>query len=337
MPASSPRVSVVLPFFNAEGSLDRAAESIASQEYEDLECILVDNNSRDRGGQIARSWVEKDPRFRLSFEDRQGVVFASNHGCDLARGEYIARMDADDVALPRRIGRQVEFLDQHPHVGAVAGWVRHVGDPQKSRGFQRYVDWSNSVVSAEQISLRRFMEAPVVNPTAMWRRETMDSHGLYRQGDFPEDYEMWLRWLDRGVRIAKIPEPVLDWYDSAGRLTRRDPVYSDEAFYRIKSRYLARWLREYNPFHPKVWVWGASRISRRRARLLEGEGIRIDTWVDIKTSRQLEKNLVHYADLPEPGKAFLLVYMRHEDQREKILEYLQARQYSEGNDFLLVS
>jgi hypothetical protein len=212
-----------------------------------------------------------------------------------------------------------------------------VGDPDSSRGFQRFVDWSNSVVREEEIALRRFMEAPVVNPTAMLRKETMHTHGLYRQGDFPEDYEMWLRWLDRGVRIAKIPEVVLEWHDSAGRLTRTDPVYSDEAFYRIKSEYLSRWLKENNPFHPVVWVWGASRISRRRALMLEKEGIRIDAWVDIKQSRQLDRALVHYRDLPPPGKAFLLTYIRYVDHREKILEFLLERGYTEGRDFLMVS
>ena len=101
----------------------------------------------------------------------------------------------------------------------------------------------------------------------------MEQHGLYRSGDFPEDYEMWLRWLDQGVKIAKVPQIVLDWHDSETRLTRTDSIYSDRAFYEVKSRYLAKWLSEHNPFHPYVHVWGASRISRRRVRILEKHGM----------------------------------------------------------------
>ena len=97
----------------------------------------------------------------------------------------------------------------------------------------------------------------------------MEQQGLYLSGDFPEDYEMWLRWLDRGVKIAKVAEVVLDWHDSEGRLTRTHPIYSDRAFYDIKSKYLAGWLEQNNPFHPLVAIWGASRISRRRAKILE--------------------------------------------------------------------
>ncbi|MCK4879057.1 MAG: hypothetical protein KAS82_00310, partial [Bacteroidales bacterium] len=244
---------------------------------------------------------------------------------------------ADDVALPGRLRLQSEFLDGHPDFGAVAGLVNHVGDPETTGGFRRFVEWSNSVITYEEIFNRRFIEAPIVNPTAMWRRETMEQFGLYLSGDFPEDYEMWLRWLDRGVKIAKVPEVVLDWHDSHGRLTRTHPIYSDKAFYEIKSHYLAKWLSEYNPYHPAVWVWGASRISRRRARILEQHGIVITTYIDTRKGRQIEKEVTYYDDLPDAGSLFILTYIRQMDNREKIQAFLEQRGYVEGKDYLLVS
>ncbi len=337
MPGPIPKVSVVLPFFNAEKTLPMALQSISDQEFSDWECVMVDNNSKDGGRDIAAGWESRDSRFMLIDEKQQGVMFASNRGCEVAHGRYIARMDADDVARPRRLGLQCKFLDGHPDFGAVSGLVRHVGDPETTGGFQRFVEWSNSVISYEEIYMRRFIEAPIVNPTAMWRRETMEEQGLYLAGDFPEDYEMWLRWLDAGVKIAKVPEVVLDWHDSKERLTRTDPIYSDKAFYEIKSQYLAKWLSEYNPYHPEVWVWGASRISRRRARILEQHGVRIDTYIDTKRSRQLDKKVIYYEDLPAAGEGFILTYIRQMDNREKIQTFLEERGYMEGKDYLLVS
>jgi len=337
MHGSIPKVSVVLPFYNAEKTLSVALQSIADQELSDWECIMVDNNSKDGSSEIAARWERLDPRFRLVQEERQGVMYASNRGCDIARGAYLARMDADDVARPIRLYLQSKFLDRHPDYGAVAGLVTHVGDPETTGGFQRFVEWSNSVISYEEIYNRRFIEAPIVNPTAMWRREAMELFGLYQAGDFPEDYEMWLRWLDAGVKIAKVPEVVLDWHDSTGRLTRTHPIYSDRAFYEIKSQYLAKWLSENNPYHPGVWVWGASRISRRRARILEQHGVRIDTYIDTKKSRQLDKTVIYYEDLPKAGKGFILTYIRQMDNREKIQAFLKERGYVEGSDYLLVS
>lgn len=337
MSGSLPVVSVVLPFYNAEKTLSMALQSISDQEFSKWECIMVDNNSSDGSRDIAAGWERRDPRFRLINEEKQGVMFASNRGCEAALGRYLARMDADDVARPRRIGLQCEFLDSHPDFGAVAGLVEHVGDPDTTGGFRRFVEWSNSLISYEEVYQKRFIEAPIVNPTAMWRRETMKQHGLYLSGDFPEDYEMWLRWLDQGVKIAKVPEVVLDWHDSAGRLTRTHPIYSDRAFYEIKSKYLALWLSEHNPYHPEVWVWGASRISRRRARILEQHGIIIETYIDTKMSRQLDKEVIYYEDLPASGEGFILTYIRQMDNREKIQAFLQERGYEEGIDYLLVS
>jgi len=337
MPAAAPKVSVILPFYNAEKTLSLALQSISDQEFSHWECVMVDNNSNDGSRAIAAGWEQFDSRFRLVEEKRQGVMFASNKGCEKARGKYLARMDADDVSRPGRLRLQSDFLDSHADYGAVAGLVTHVGDPETTGGFKRFVEWSNSVISYQEIYNRRFIEAPIVNPTAMWRRETMEKYGLYRSGDFPEDYEMWLRWLDQGVKIAKVPEVVLDWNDSPGRLTRTDPIYSDRAFFEIKSQYLAHWLAANNPYHPVVWVWGASRISRRRARLLEARGVRIDIYIDTKRSRQLDRKLLYYAELPEAGRGFILTYIRQMDNRERIQAFLEERGYVEGRDYLLVS
>jgi glycosyltransferase involved in cell wall biosynthesis len=337
MSSTPPKVSVILPFYNSVATLNRAIQSIHEQDFEDFECFLVDNNSSDGSKEVAEGWTRKDRRFFLIHEARQGVMFASNRGAQMSRGDYLARMDSDDRAYPQRLTLQVAFLDQNPDYGAVAGRVRHVGDPLLTEGFRRFVDWSNSLVSYEEMYYRRFIEAPVVNPTAMWRRETMEDHGMYRSGDFPEDYEMWLRWLDEGVKMAKVPELVLDWHDSDQRLTRTDSIYSDRAFYEIKSRYLAKWLKQYNRFSPHVAIWGASRISRRRARILEQHGIRISTYIDTKSSRQIEKEVLYYKDLPRAGEYFILTYIRQMNNRAKIQTFLEERGYEEGKSYLLVS
>ncbi len=337
MTKSIPKVTVILPFYNAETTLERAVESIAAQSLEDFECILINNNSTDGSVKIAMSRLETDKRFRLLHESRQGVAFASNLGSRKAKGKYIARMDADDLSYPDRLALQAAFLDAHRGYGAVAGLVRHVGDKSFTKGFARYVDWVNSISSYKEILNKQFVELPVVNPSAMWRREVAKKYGMYNAGDFPEDYEMWLRWLAAGVKVAKIEQTVLYWYDLPGRLSRTGPEYSDAAFYRIKSKYLAHWLKRNNPFHPEVAVWGASRISRRRARLLKTHGIEISCYIDTRRGRLLDQPLTYYEDLPEASKMFILTYIKQMDARSEIQDYLHGKGYREGVDYLLVS
>lgn len=333
-----PKVSVILPFYNAVETLSRAIESISNQSLLDFECILINNNSTDGSVVIAEDWAKNDRRFTLIHENRQGVMFASNSGSKMARGEYIARMDADDVSYPNRLKLQSEFLDANPENGAVSGLVKHIGDPDTTKGFARYVDWVNSVKSYEEVLHHQFVESVIVNPSAMWRKSVAEEFGMYESGDFPEDYEMWLRWLSKGVKISKLGEMVLDWYDSENRITRTNRIYRDAAFYQIKTKYLAKWLSKNNPFHPKIAVWGASRISRRRARLLEQHGIEIECYIDTKREvRQLDRPVFYYTEVPPPSELFILTYIKQMNARDEIQVFLHSKGYQEGVNYLLVS
>ena len=332
-----PAVSVILPFFNADLTLERAIESIAAQSLQHFECILINNNSTDKSVEIANRQIGKDNRFSLIHEKTQGVMFASNTGSKLARGKYIARMDADDYAYTNRLKLQAGFLDANPDYGAVAGLVKHISHSENTKGFARYVEWVNSVRTYREILNSQFIESPIPNPSAMWRREVAVKYGMYKYGDFPEDYEMWLRWLSQGVKIKKLDETVLNWHDSDTRLTRTQPIYSDAAFYRIKTKYLANWLEKNNPFHPRIAVWGASRISRRRARLLKQYGIEIECYIDITRNRQLDQEVVYYSEIPPPDKIFILTYIKQINARDEIQDFLHSRGFQEGLNYLLVS
>ena len=334
---SQPKISVILPFFNAEKTLERSIQSILSQSFTDFECILINNNSTDNSKNIAIKFVDSDNRFKLIHEKKQGVMFASNAGWEASKGEYIARMDADDWSHPERLKMQYEFLEINPEYGVVASLAKHVGHSEFTVGMERFVEWSNSITSYKEILNNRFIELPIVNPTTMWRREVAQKYGMYLSGNFPEDYEMWLRWLDKGVKISKINKILLNWHDSDERLTRTDVIYSDNSFYKTKTKYLARWLEKHNPFHPKVAVWGASKISRRRAKLLESYGIEICCYIDTKRGRQLDHEVHYYQDIPSPEEIFVLTYIKQVEAREEIREFLPQRGFIEGKNFLLIS
>lgn len=246
-------------------------------------------------------------------------------------------MDADDVMLPGKLKKQCEFLIRNSDYGVVSGLVNYVSHKEGTEGFARFVNWVNSVQTHEQIVNKQFIEAPIVNPTAMWRKEIGLKLDLYKHGDFPEDYEMWLRWIQAGVKIHKLPEFVLDWYDSDTRLTRTDDIYSNKAFYTIKSKYLAEWLAKNNPYHPKVSVWGASSKSRKGVAFITVLGIEVDQYIDTKLTRQLDKGVILWKDIPKAGKMFILIYMKHDLRRKQIAEFLEDLNYKEGTNFLFVS
>lgn len=329
-----PAVSVILPFYNSSLTLCRAINSLQEQIFPHFECILINNNSNDDSRKIAEQVCREDSRFKLIDEEKLGVVFAFNRGLKICKGKYIARMDADDWAFPNRLSDQFHFLEKHLSIGMVAGTAEYMPHHANTEGFERYVKWLNSILEYDDIIRKQFVESPIINPTVMWRKEVSDQHGSYKHGDFPEDYEMWLRWLKEGVKIQKLNANAIRWYDSDQRLTRSDHRYSEEAFDQIKTRYLAEWLKINNPFHPKVYVWGASKISRQRAGLLLNNQIEIEAYIDITDKRQLDKEVIHFHHLPKPSEVFVLVYLREQNMLRETLDYLHSKGFREGKNYL---
>lgn len=335
MPTLAPSVSVILPFRNAELSLRESVESILHQTHTDFELLLIDNNSSDQSTTTAKDFAQKDERIRYITEYHVGIVHALHTGLAQATCKYIARMDADDIAYPERLQRQYQYLKQNPSVDVVACQVS-CGESEKSEGIMTYVNWANALVSHEDMFLNRFIDSPIIHPTVMFRKSLLAQLDSYREGSFPEDFELWLRWMEAGVRFYKLPEVLLYWRDSENRLTRKDARYKTEAFYRIKTAYLVNWLQKYNPFHPKVVVWGGGRKSRQRASLLEKNSIEITAYIDIIPDKTTAKPCIHYLDIAVPGSYFILSYVSKRGQREKIKDYLQQKGYQEGKHFLLI-
>lgn len=330
-----------MPVWNAAATLAPAIASIRAQTDRDWELVVVDDGSVDASPEILREHASRDARIRIVSTPHRGLVPALDEGLRLARGRLIARMDADDLALPDRLGRQRAHLDQHPDVGLVASRVVFDGDRAGRAGYARYVDWTNTLLSHDEIAVAAFIESPLAHPSVMFRRELPERFGAYADGDTPEDYELWLRWLDAGVRMEKLPAALLVWRDSAGRLSRRDPRYSSEAFYRVKARYLARWLALRNPHHPRIMLWGAGRLTRQRVQHLVAHGVRIDTFIDIdprKVGHWIHGTPVIGADdLPPSGHGFVVSYVGSRDARELIAARLDERGYKPGVDYLLAA
>jgi len=331
-------VSIVLPVKNARTSLPRAVASIRAQTWSDWELIVVDDGSTDGSCEWLEELAKEEARLRLRASPGRGLVVALNAGLAAAEGDWIARMDADDEMRPERLARQVAALTADPDLGLVGCRVDFGGDRTGAAGYAAHVDWLNTVLTAEEVRLARFVESPFAHPSVMFRRGLVARHGGYREGDFPEDYELWLRWLEAGVRMAKVPEALLVWHDSPERASRCDPRYAPDAFYRVKAGYLAGELARSGQGRA-VWIAGAGRPTRKRAALLEVHGVEIAGYVDIdprKIGGRVDgRPVVGPADLPPSERAVVLSYVANRGGRDKVRRMLVAQSRREGCDFWL--
>jgi hypothetical protein len=174
----------------------------------------------------------------------------------------------------------------------------------------------------------------------MFRATCWNRCGGCRNGDFPEDYELWLRWLELGVGMAKVPKVLFRWNDDPSRLTRTDPRYRPEAFYRIKAEYLANWL-EARGTNRRILIWGAGRVTRQRVAFLEERGVAVDGFIDVDAKKwgrlRDGRRVIRPEETPPPVEVFVIGYVAKREAHATIRSGLTALGFREGEDFILAA
>lgn len=196
--SQTPLVSVVMPTWNAAAFLQDAIDSVLSQSLSDFELICVDDHSSDQTVDCLSGY--SDLRLRVLANKGQGMAAALNTGLKEARGDLIARMDADDVAHPQRLAMQVRFLDANPGI-TLCGTQVHLFGMEEGPLMMP--------LRAEAIRTALIFGTPFIHPTIMFRRSLIDQGYLYNEGfTLAQDYELWARVVPK-FKCANLPEVLL--------------------------------------------------------------------------------------------------------------------------------
>lgn len=264
------------------------------------------------------------------------MIKALQIASDTARAQLLARMDADDIALPTRFERQIDWLHQHD-LAACGTQVRYFPQEDVREGAIAYQAWLNSLTTPQDIARDVFVECPIAHPTLMIRRAAFDRIGGYRDSDWPEDYDLVLRLWAGGHVLGNVPEVLLNWRERAERLSRVNLRYSTDAFTRCKAHYLARTLLVGRP----VVVWGAGPVGKAMVRALDLEGVEVTAFIDIDPKKIGQRPYgipVHSPDaLSKRTNAFVLAAVGSADARAQIRNALANFGLVELEDYCAVA
>ncbi len=346
----NPVVSYLMPARNAAGTIERAVRSLLSQrDCPPLEVVVVDDGSTDNTRRVLASLAASDSRVRFFTEPYRGQVAAAEIGQARCRGEYIARMDADDIAHPERSIAQLALLGSDSALGVVGCRVRYFPRRALQQGLLFYENWLNSLIdrndnlTRQNIIRELFVECPLANPSLMMRARALREVGGYHdfQG-LPEDYDLLLRFASSSNwEISAVPRVLHYWRESGTRASRTQERYNQQAFQRLKLHYLLKSRLE-NGRRP-VSICGAGAVGKSWLKLLRAAGVEIRYLIEVNP-RKIGKKIhgVPVVDAVGLGEnrqraGLVLGAVGQKGARGSVRAHLDPLGFVEGKDYIFVA
>ncbi len=245
-----PAISVIMPVFNGEAFLAEAIRSIQAQTFRDFEFLACDDGSTDHSVEILEKFAREDQRIRVVQNAHVGLEAILNIGIQTAKGEYLARMDADDIALPSRLELQIRYLQQHPEITVLGGQAAFIDEAGKVAGLWQmpleHLQMDDNHICSRNVSL--------IHPTVMMRRSAVLKVGGYRvvAKRCMEDVDLWLRLAEMG-RVANLPDVVLKYRRNSKSISSRGDAAA-EAFIKVAKEARQRRGLTLDAIETPVWV-----------------------------------------------------------------------------------
>jgi len=220
-----PKVTVLMSVYNAEEFLSKSIESILNQTFTEFEFLIINDGSTDRTSKILQNY--HDPRMKIIDNQKNiGLTKSLNKGLEIARCEYIARQDADDISLPCRLEKQVKYMDSHPKIGILGTWVEIID------GKNKILKTCREPTQPIDISWKLIFKNCLSHSSIMYRKKIVCDIGKYKEDTMhAQDYDLWSTLNIKNIEFAQIPEILVQWRMQPNNISN---IYDEKQEYTVR-------------------------------------------------------------------------------------------------------
>ena len=274
-------VSIILPVKNTAQYLEACLNSIVNQSYQEWELITVDDFSDDACWQILTDYSQKESRIKVFRNNSPGIIDALNLGYGKSSGNYITRMDSDDVMPPQKLEDLKNHLDEIGSGTVVTGLVQYFSDKPISKGYQQYEQWLNHLTKTESNFEDIYKECPIASACWMILRNDFEKCGKFESQEYPEDYDLCFRFYQAGLKIKAVNDILHLWREHPQRTSRTNQNYHLDRFVDMKPAYFLN-LEVVSP--DTIVLWSAGYKSKDLAKRLQQKKLNF-RWVCTNTKK----------------------------------------------------
>jgi glycosyltransferase involved in cell wall biosynthesis len=328
-----PLISILTPFKNTAHFLPECINSILNQSYEYWELLIVDDHSSDSGYNLVETYAKKDSRINLFKNSGHGIIEALRFAFSQSNGEYITRMDSDDIMHPEKLQIMLNDLQNHGKQHVALGLVNYFSDEGISDGYSRYETWLNELTNRGTSYSEIYKECVIPSPCWMVHRDDLIHCEAFNPNRYPEDYDLTFRFYKYGIKCIPNHKLLHYWRDYPTRTSRTHEHYAQNYFLDIKLHYFLE--LDYDASR-QLTVWGAGSKGKTIAKNLSKKNIPF-TWI-CDNPKKVDKKiyghkLYNFEYLKQLHNPQSIVTVANEEAQSKIKDFFQQQQMKPMHDY----
>ncbi|MBT8393996.1 MAG: glycosyltransferase family 2 protein [Flavobacteriaceae bacterium] len=328
-----PLISILTPFKNTSTFLTECLDSILNQTYTNWELIIVDDHSADTSFELVNDYAKKDNRIKLYKNPGSGIICALRFAFKQSRGDYITRMDSDDVMVDNKLDVLLKNLLNKGKGHVAIGLVKYFSAEGISDGYSKYELWINNLTIKGNNYSEIYKECVIPSPCWMTQRSDLIKCDAFNPDDYPEDYDLTFRMYKNKIKCIPCDTILHMWRDYSWRTSRTHLHYEQNYFLGIKTKYFIE--LDYNPKRPLV-IWGAGFKGKTIAKYLIESGISFN-WICDNPNKIGKKiynqTLQHFNYLSHLNQPQSIVTVANTEAQKQIRSYLKVQNQTEMTDY----